>query len=197
MFRVVLIRSANNCLYNIWYLSHCYCYLPLSQKSWNWFECAVGGVHHPQHTQTKKKNQTTKFSHVYFYCPEVSRDPYILLPGSATCPIYFYCPEVLRVSYIFIVRMCHVSHIYLLPGNFTCPIYFYCPEVSRVPYIFIARTCHVSHIFLLPGRVTCPIYFYCQEVSRVSYIFQPLRFKYHKVRGLKFCIRVKSQLRTN
>ena len=22
-------------------------------KSWNWSECAVGGVHHPQHTQTR------------------------------------------------------------------------------------------------------------------------------------------------
>jgi hypothetical protein len=22
-------------------LSHLYCYLPLSWKSWNWFECAV------------------------------------------------------------------------------------------------------------------------------------------------------------
>jgi hypothetical protein len=32
-------------------LSHRYCYLPLSWKSWNWFECAVGGVRHPQHTQ--------------------------------------------------------------------------------------------------------------------------------------------------
>ena len=32
MFRVVLppiIRRANNCIYSIWYLSHCYCYLPL------------------------------------------------------------------------------------------------------------------------------------------------------------------------
>jgi hypothetical protein len=25
------------------------CYLPLSSKSWNRFECAVGGVSHPQH----------------------------------------------------------------------------------------------------------------------------------------------------
>jgi hypothetical protein len=25
-------------------LSHHYCYLPLSWKRWNWFECAVGGV---------------------------------------------------------------------------------------------------------------------------------------------------------
>jgi len=38
-------------LYSIWYLSHRYCYLPLSWKSWNWFERAVGGVGHPQHTQ--------------------------------------------------------------------------------------------------------------------------------------------------
>ena len=47
MVRVVpspIIRSANNCIYSIWYLSHRYCYLPLSWKSWNWFECAVGGV---------------------------------------------------------------------------------------------------------------------------------------------------------
>jgi len=29
-----------------------YCYLPLSWKSWNWFECAVGGLRHPQYTQT-------------------------------------------------------------------------------------------------------------------------------------------------
>jgi hypothetical protein len=38
MFRVVpppIIRSAYNCIYSIWYLSHRYCYLPLSWKSWN------------------------------------------------------------------------------------------------------------------------------------------------------------------
>jgi len=47
MFRVVpshIIRSADNCIYSIWYLSHRYCYLPQSWKSCNWFECAVGGV---------------------------------------------------------------------------------------------------------------------------------------------------------
>ena len=36
MFWVVpppIIRSANNCIYSIWYLSHRYCYLPLSWKS--------------------------------------------------------------------------------------------------------------------------------------------------------------------
>ena len=47
MFRVVtspINRSANNYIYSIWYLSHRYCYLPLSWKSWNWFKCVVGGI---------------------------------------------------------------------------------------------------------------------------------------------------------
>ena len=38
MFRVVpppIIRSVYNCIYSIWYLSHRYCYLPLSWKIWN------------------------------------------------------------------------------------------------------------------------------------------------------------------
>jgi hypothetical protein len=38
MFRVVpppIIRSAYNSIYSIWYLSHRYCYPPLSCKSWN------------------------------------------------------------------------------------------------------------------------------------------------------------------
>jgi hypothetical protein len=55
MFRVVLpliIRSAYNCIYSIWYLLHHYCYLPLSWKCWHRFGCAVGGVRRPQHTQT-------------------------------------------------------------------------------------------------------------------------------------------------
>ena len=37
MFRVLpplIIWSANNCIYSIWYLSHRYCYMPLSWKSW-------------------------------------------------------------------------------------------------------------------------------------------------------------------
>jgi hypothetical protein len=39
MFRLVLPP-----IISIWYLSHRYCYLPLSWESWNRFECAVGGV---------------------------------------------------------------------------------------------------------------------------------------------------------
>jgi len=33
-------QTTNNCIYSIWYFSRRYCYLPLSWKSWNWFECA-------------------------------------------------------------------------------------------------------------------------------------------------------------
>jgi hypothetical protein len=61
MFRVVplpIFRSANNCIYSIWYLSHRFCYLPLSWKIWNWFECVVGSVRHTQHTQTSCKFYT-------------------------------------------------------------------------------------------------------------------------------------------
>jgi len=61
MFRVVpspIVRNANNCIYSIWHLSHRYCYLPLSWKSWNRFECAVCGVRHPQHTQTGSNSST-------------------------------------------------------------------------------------------------------------------------------------------
>jgi len=61
MFRVVpppIIRSVNNCIYSIWYLSNRYCYLPLSWKSSNRFERAVGGVSHPQHTQTGLNSST-------------------------------------------------------------------------------------------------------------------------------------------
>jgi hypothetical protein len=55
MFRVVLppiIRSAYNCIYIIWYLSHRYCYLPQLWKSWNRFECADDGwKYHPKHVE--------------------------------------------------------------------------------------------------------------------------------------------------
>jgi hypothetical protein len=42
-----IIRSAYTCIYRIWYLSHRYCYLPLSWKSWN-----------PQHTHTGSNSFT-------------------------------------------------------------------------------------------------------------------------------------------
>ena len=75
MFRVApppIIRSAWNSIYSIWYLSHRYCYLPLSWKSWNWFECAVDGVRHQQH---RYSNFSWWWAHV---CPKhvVKRNKY-------------------------------------------------------------------------------------------------------------------------
>ena len=74
-----IIRSINNCVYSIWYLSKRYCYLPLLWKSWNWFGCGVGillyckvfylilvwlqphqnrSIQFPHHTQTSSKSST-------------------------------------------------------------------------------------------------------------------------------------------
>ena len=33
-------------------------FLLLSWKRWNWFECVVGGLRHPQHTQTTSNSST-------------------------------------------------------------------------------------------------------------------------------------------
>ena len=61
VFRVVpppILRSAYNCIYSVWYLSHRNCNLPLSWKRWNLFECAVDSVLHSQHTQTGSSTST-------------------------------------------------------------------------------------------------------------------------------------------
>jgi hypothetical protein len=53
MFRVVLppiIRSAYNCIYSIWYMSHRYCYLPLSRKSWKPVSNRIS-THHQERIQ--------------------------------------------------------------------------------------------------------------------------------------------------
>jgi hypothetical protein len=42
-----IIMSAYNCIYSIWYLSHCYCYLPLSWKSWNCSNSSTSWYLHP------------------------------------------------------------------------------------------------------------------------------------------------------
>jgi hypothetical protein len=66
MFRVVLppiVRSGNNCIYSIWYLSHRYCYLPLQRQVvvtvWqipdavDTVVCAPdnGWLYHPKHVE--------------------------------------------------------------------------------------------------------------------------------------------------
>jgi hypothetical protein len=112
MFRVVLppiIRSAYNCIYRIWYFSHRYCYLPLSWKSWNRVECAVGGVrqipdavdtvvcatddgwkYHPKHVE--------QFPHIDKLCNAVS------------CWIYEYIGILLGAHHILHTSMIRVKH---------------------------------------------------------------------------------------
>jgi hypothetical protein len=73
IFRLVpspIIRRANKCIYSIWYLSHRYCYLPLSLISTIAADINNGvtntrccrysclPVHHPQHTQTSSNSST-------------------------------------------------------------------------------------------------------------------------------------------
>jgi hypothetical protein len=101
MFRVVLppiTRSVFNCIYSIWYLSHRYCYLPLSWKSWNRFECAVGGVLntlHPLHYIDENRvllvpgrdSSYPSGSEVgehkqWFWCSLVTRKITLFLPGN-------------------------------------------------------------------------------------------------------------------
>jgi len=53
MFRVVppaIIRSANNCIYSIWYLSDRYCYLPIAAGSSNGLT-NDGWKYHPKHVE--------------------------------------------------------------------------------------------------------------------------------------------------
>jgi len=56
MVRVVpspIIRSANNCIYRIWYLSHRYCYVSAAIV-----EEVKLKVRHPQHTKTGSNSST-------------------------------------------------------------------------------------------------------------------------------------------
>ena len=76
MFRVVpppIIRSANNFIYSIWYLSHRYCHLPLTSHSLFYLETALhvsGGIstHH-------QKRKQLYLQHLVFVTP-------LLLPAA-------------------------------------------------------------------------------------------------------------------
>jgi len=84
-FRVVpspIIRRANNCIYSIWYLSRRYCYLPLSWKSWNRYECAVGGVRHYGWWYNLKRVEQFPDK---IYCVTLHLVEHILSSSSSSC----------------------------------------------------------------------------------------------------------------
>jgi hypothetical protein len=96
MFRVALppiIRSAFNSIYSIWYLSHRYCYLPLSWKSWNRFECTLiitdavdTGVCAPDDEWKYHPKRVEQFSDINKLC------------NIASCWIYTYIGIYLRYT---------------------------------------------------------------------------------------------------
>jgi hypothetical protein len=113
MFRVVLppiIRSAYNWIYSIWYLSHHYCYLPLSWKCWNRFECAVGGVRHPQHTQTAPDFGWKYHPKHVEQFPDINK-----LCDVASCWIYEYIGILLGARPIL-----HISRIKFNGAKYVC-----------------------------------------------------------------------------
>jgi hypothetical protein len=139
-----IIRSAYNCIYSIWYLSHRYCYLPLSWKSWNSFERAVGGVRHPQLAHTRKDGaRPALFLVVLFYVFFVLF--YVLL----CC--YMYC--------LFCVVLCIVC-VYMcteqLPsGGYPIAVKYiisynkisYIISYNKISYIisYYIISCHISY----------------------------------------------------
>jgi hypothetical protein len=127
MFRVVLppiIRSAYNCIYSMWHLSHRYCYLALSWKSWNWFECAVGGVRHPDSSNGVTNTRCCRYSCMRSWwwvevlpetCTAVSR--YNKLCKVASCWIYIGillgAHYILHSNRIRVKESCH----HLVPAH--------------------------------------------------------------------------------
>jgi len=108
MFRVVLppiIRSAYNCIYSIWYLSHRYCYLPLSWKIPDAVDTVVsapdvGWKYHPKHVEQ---------------FPDINK-----LCNVASCWIYDYIGIILGahpILHISRIRVNPTSTYRILTGN--------------------------------------------------------------------------------
>jgi hypothetical protein len=119
MFWVVfppIIRSAYNCIYSIWYLLQCYCYLPLSWKSWNRFECAVGGIQIAvtvwQITDAVDTVVCASDDGWKYYLKHVEHFPDInKLCNVASCWIYEYIGILLGVHYILHISGIRVKHM--------------------------------------------------------------------------------------
>ena len=80
-----------------------YCYLPLSWKSWNRFECAVGGVRHPQHTQTVEQfpdiNKLCNVASCWIYIGTLLGAHYILhISRISVKRIWYYLFVLLETS---------------------------------------------------------------------------------------------------
>jgi hypothetical protein len=119
MFRVVLppiIRSANNCIYSIWYLSDRYCYLPLSQQValtvWQIPDavyivvCAPddGWWYHPKHV----KHFSGKI-----YCVTLHLVGYIL----ERCWCFLWFSKQTEITVLYAVNICFMYTVCFLWGR--------------------------------------------------------------------------------
>ena len=78
MFRVVpppITRSANNCIYSVWYLSHRYCYLQIPDAV-DTVVCAPGDGwwNHPKHVEQFSDKINCVTLHLVGYILEYSYD---------------------------------------------------------------------------------------------------------------------------
>jgi hypothetical protein len=122
MFRVVpspIIRSANNCIYSISYLSHRYCYMPLSWKSW---KVTVWQIPDAVDTVVYAPDDGWKYhpKHVMQF-PDINK-----LCNVVSCWIYVYITILLGVHYILHISMIRVKEkveLYLyFPSGLSWPV---------------------------------------------------------------------------
>jgi hypothetical protein len=82
-------------------LSHCYCYLPLSWKSWNQFEGVVGGIRHPQHTQTVDIVVCAPDDGWWYHLKHVEQ-----FPGKINCVKLYLVGHILEYSHSSLSACC-------------------------------------------------------------------------------------------
>jgi hypothetical protein len=121
MFRVVplpIVRSANNCIYSIWYLSHRYCYLSLSWRSLElvWVCCSTlkpvpaRSKHVEQSRNNGIINCPTQLHLVGHFCKIC-----IMMHGSTNVKFKFYTHCILRIiKHISMPLFLDTSHIYCI-----------------------------------------------------------------------------------
>ena len=119
VFRVLpttIIRSAYNCIYSIWYLSHRYCYRPLSWKSWSSISSTIAAGSSNGVTNTR----CCKYSCMRSWW-------WVVVPPE-TCRAVSRWNKLSNVAYcwIYIATLCNLRHIlyfrnskikFLMPGT--------------------------------------------------------------------------------
>ena len=175
MFPVVpqpIIRSANNCIYSIWYLSHRYCDLPLSWKSWN----SPTHKHHKEETCPGlcRMHYVKRILNVQKYVQKSARN------NSKKKLTHKICKQTIKIaSYAYLEQRTSYSNSTPYSSN----------EYSRhnVPLL---KTTNPIHIGCLPGKITRLRFLYLNIhiiQSLIYYYYYTISVFPHSL--LKFIIR--------